>query len=268
MFLHTNPQICALFGAALSLGLAAAQTAHADELLTNGGFETGNLNGWTVLNSPPAIRPEPFPSLPTPSTPTSLPTDPPRPLPNWLPSARNPAPFTPFPTAWGRERICCFKTLWFPSTPGSSASGSTCSSATGTARERSTSPAADHAQVDAQLNLLPTQFARVDLLTAGANVFSIAPADIVKAMYAGVDSGTPANDYIHYSFDVTNLVQRGSSYQLRFAEVDNQFTINQGVDNVSVTSDTPEPGTFGLFLGMGLTGASLLRRRRSRAARR
>jgi hypothetical protein len=117
----------------------------------------------------------------------------------------------------------------------------------------------------------PTQFARVDILTAAADPFSTAAADIVGNFYLGEDAGNPPNLYTSYSYELSSLLTPNTAYQLRFAEVENQFVLNQGVDNVSIlatggsiATETPEPGGPALLTGLGLCGSvlSALRRRR------
>ncbi|MDQ2946414.1 MAG: hypothetical protein M3Y27_10805 [Acidobacteriota bacterium] len=88
----------------------------------------------------------------------------------------------------------------------------------------------------------PNECARVDLLTATAAPLSTAPADVIRNFYSGNDLPLAANPhpYTHYSFDITANVVPGGTYQIRFAEADNQSFFNLGVDNVSilVTPDT------------------------------
>ncbi len=99
----------------------------------------------------------------------------------------------------------------------------------------------------------PTENARVDILTAGAGAFSIAPSDIVTNMFVGADPlGDNPNQYTSYSYNLTGLLP-GSTYQLRFAEADNQSYFNMGVDNVSLLATVPEPATLTL-LGSALLG--------------
>ncbi len=110
----------------------------------------------------------------------------------------------------------------------------------------------------------PNQHARVDILSASAGALSTAVGNVITNLYLGVDGPAP-NPYTSYSFDLTALLAPGTSYQLRFAEVDNQYFFNQGVDNVSILADAaqvPTPATLALF-GLGLTALS--RRRRSKA---
>jgi hypothetical protein len=118
----------------------------------------------------------------------------------------------------------------------------------------------------------PNQHARVDILTAGATPFSTAPADIVGNFYLGVDPGVDPHPFTPYSFNVTGMLAPGTSYQLRFGEVDNQFFLNHGVDNVSIDAElsvaptgVPEVSSFAawtLCLGAILCGRSVKRRRR------
>ena len=56
--------------------------------------------------------------------------------------------------------------------------------------------------------------------------------------------------YTNYSFNIAPVVGGGGTFQLRFAEVDNQGNFNQGVDNVSILTTVPEPSTLAL-LGIG-----------------
>ncbi len=108
----------------------------------------------------------------------------------------------------------------------------------------------------------PTQYARVDILKSTASPLSTTASDIVSNLYSGEDAGNPPNAYTLYRYDLSGLLQPGSTYQLRFAEVDNQFVINQGVDNVSLTAVTPEPGTLGLLVSLAGFGRLLKARLR------
>jgi len=108
------------------------------------------------------------------------------------------------------------------------------------------------------------QHARVDILRAGADDLSTAAGDVVSSFYLGVDNpgGAVPNPYLHYSFDLSGVLTPGQSYRLRFAEADNLSSLNQGVDNVSLTAVTPEPGVLALLWGTAITGGICLRRRR------
>ena len=118
-------------------------------------------------------------------------------------------------------------------------------------------------------NSNPNQHARVDILVAGANLFSTNPADIVGNFYLGSDPfASNPNPYTSYSFDINSLVGAGGSYILRFAEVDNQVFFNQGVDNVSIeftpdgNATVPEPTSSLSLLAIGTLGAvSTLKRK-------
>jgi hypothetical protein len=105
------------------------------------------------------------------------------------------------------------------------------------------------------------QHARVDILTASADPFSTAAADIVFTLFLGADADRPAawDDTIS---NLTSLLLPGNSYQIRFGEVDNQFFFNQAVDNVSVIASIPEPASWAMLIaGFGLVGAAARRRR-------
>jgi len=108
------------------------------------------------------------------------------------------------------------------------------------------------------------QHARVDILRAGAGDLSTAAADVVSSLSLGVDNpgGATPNPYLNYSFDLASVLTPGQSYRLRFAEVDNLSSLNQGVDNVSLTAVTPEPGVLALLWGTAISGGICLRRHR------
>lgn len=104
------------------------------------------------------------------------------------------------------------------------------------------------------------QFARVDLLDASAGNFDLG-SHVLANFYASVDPGAAPNSYTHYSFDISSYVSAGGTYRLRFAEVDNQLYLNMGVDNVSVQSISGVPGPAAMLAFAG----GLLARRRRRA---
>ncbi len=108
-------------------------------------------------------------------------------------------------------------------------------------------------------NVFPTECGRVDILTADANPFDTG-AGVVQNLYSGSDAGANPNPYTHYSFA---LSLAPGTYQLRFAEADNQLFFNMGIDNVEITSGTaaPEPGTL-VFFGTGIIGVAAAIRRK------
>ena len=110
----------------------------------------------------------------------------------------------------------------------------------------------------------PNQQSRVDIITTSADPFSVAAADVLFPLLA------PNADtlvYQMFAMDLTAFLQahEGETLRLRFAEVDNQFFFNMGVDavNLDVVSEVPEPATLVLF-GSG-AAAVFLRSRRSRS---
>jgi hypothetical protein len=112
------------------------------------------------------------------------------------------------------------------------------------------------------------QHARVDILTAAALPFSTAAADIVGNYYLGVDAGVDPHAFTSYLFSLTATLAPGTTYQLRFAEVDNGGYYSMGIDNVSILAETasqvPEPTSLIVWslLAMTLGSAGWWRRRK------
>lgn len=123
-------------------------------------------------------------------------------------------------------------------------------------------PIVDPAGLDPEV--FPNQHARVDILASDASPFDTEDG-VITNLYLGVDEGEDPNEYTDYAFDLTAFLTPGETYRLRFGQVETEFFLNVGVDNVSMLADAaavPEPAALGL-LGMGLLGVAGLRRRQA-----
>jgi hypothetical protein len=109
----------------------------------------------------------------------------------------------------------------------------------------------------------PNQNAEVDILTGGADPFTNSSADIVATLWGpGGDPVTSPNPWATYA-DTLSLA--AGTYQIRFAETDNQSYFNMGVDNVSVS--VPEPSTWALLaFGFASLGLASIRKKHQAAS--
>ena len=79
------------------------------------------------------------------------------------------------------------------------------------------------------------QHARVDILSAVAGTFDTG-SGVIRNLYLGVDGYAPILPYISYVFDLSADLAPGETYILRFAQTDNLNPLNMGIDNVSIKS--------------------------------
>lgn len=112
--------------------------------------------------------------------------------------------------------------------------------------------------------LANNQHARVDILTSGAAGLSTSGGDVVANFYLGVDPfATNPNPYTINSFDITGIVTPGSTYQLRFAGVNNIAPLNMGLDNIDIvvaSAAVPEPSSL-VILASGVAWFGVRRMR-------
>jgi hypothetical protein len=104
------------------------------------------------------------------------------------------------------------------------------------------------------------QQARVDILLVGPDPFSVASSDVLLNLFQTNPGDPLISGYTTFTADLTALLQAnlGQTLRLRFAETDNVFFFQLGVDEVSletaqVPAQVPEPGALLLF-GSGLAG--------------
>jgi PEP-CTERM motif-containing protein len=109
------------------------------------------------------------------------------------------------------------------------------------------------------------QQARVDITSVAASPFSVAAADVLANVFQTIVGSPAVTGYNTITVNLSALLaaNAGNSLRLRFAEVDNVFTFQFGVDRVSLETSVPEPASMTL-IGLGLAGA-LFRRRRVQA---
>jgi len=105
------------------------------------------------------------------------------------------------------------------------------------------------------------QVGRVDILTAGAGAWDISSNGVVQNLLLNAGSFTNYGTTIawnHSSFDLSGLA--AGTYQLRFANGQNAYFQEFGVDNVQLSAVVPEPTSIAL-LGLGLLCAGVVRRK-------
>lgn len=88
------------------------------------------------------------------------------------------------------------------------------------------------------------QRARVDIMLASADPFSLLAADILMQVYETAVGDALVSGYTTISRDISALLaaNEGQTLRLRFAETDNLAPLQMGVDNISVEA-VPAPGT-------------------------
>lgn len=103
------------------------------------------------------------------------------------------------------------------------------------------------------------QQARIDILAAGADPLSVAPGDILQNVFLTTVGSPLLSGYTDFSVDVTAAIaaRAGQSIRLRFVEVDNVNIFNFGVDDVSL--NVPAPSA----LALAAASALFIRRRRT-----
>jgi hypothetical protein len=110
------------------------------------------------------------------------------------------------------------------------------------------------------------QQVRVDLLAPSADPFS---TTVLQTLFQTQPGDPLVSGYTLHQFDVAGLLQAhaGQTLRLRFAEVDNVFFLNAGVDAVNLAINAapiPEPATaWMLLLGIGGLALAVRRTRRS-----
>jgi len=238
-------QIHTYLFALLSLFFAHTAQAAVIDLITNGDFETGDFTGWTSTDLLPGSG-QFFIDTPGTTTPTSGQATAPNPTGgNFYAVSDQGGPgthaieqtfFVPFDVLT--------LTLTFDMFVNNQAAATI---------------------VDPMFGLnhtglpMPNQHGRVDILSAGSAAFDTG-AGVITNLFIGADPiANNPNPYISYLFDLTGLLT-GGSFDLRFAETDNQLFFNLGVDNISLIATTvPEPNILFLF-GAGLVLIGVTRR--------
>jgi hypothetical protein len=234
-------RVTLLLGLAVTVGLAAAI-----ELIINGGFETGTFAGWSVSDQAGGSG-------------------------SWFVTGAATTPLSGFPTVGPASGS--FYAVTDQTGPGAHVLEQSFTVPIGATsvvvsfdmftNNQNGTAFVDPSGLDFTSGgtSAPNQHDRVDILTFTAGAFSTAPADIVDNLIAPAGDPAGPNPYTHYIFDISGLVTPGTTYVLRFGEVDNQFFFNQGVDNVSIVANgAPEPATLALA-SLALAGLAFARRR-------
>lgn len=231
--------------------LLATFGVHAGELISNGGFETGDFTGWSVYEAGTlgAVSVESGLVTPNSGKPTMGPASGTYYALMDDPAASANALIQTFSTGPVQSAVLSFNMFVNDHNP----SGEVLIDPTGL---DATTGGSDS----------PNQHARVDLLSVSASPFDTG-AGVLKTFYLGGGTGRLFNNpYTAFAgFDVTDVLAAGGTFQLRFAEVNNENFFNVGIDNVSLqVTPVPEASTWAMMLaGLALTGLITHRRRQA-----
>lgn len=226
--------------APLALSLILPAAASAQQMITNGGFESG-LTGWTVANQADGNG-------------------------DWFSTAGVESPLSFF--AIPGPQAGSLYAVTDQTGPGSHmlfqtfTIGGPVSSATLSFWHfiQNSAVAASGAQNDLNYTSDPNQHVQVDLLSGDISGNPFGGTVIGNFFFGGTDFG-----WTNYSQDITALLSTPGTYSLRFAEVDNQSFFQYGVDNVSLAVNTvPEPGTYAL-VAVGMLALAGVKRRTRKA---
>jgi hypothetical protein len=228
--------------------------AHADQLLTNGDFETGDFTGWTEVDQTPGYNGGPPAGTFSISTPGFFtPT-------NGDPTVPNPSGGSSYAVddEGDPSSSVLYQSFVVPPNEGRL----TLTFQMFINNYNGTSDAPNTLDFT---SAAPNQQVRVDILNNIADPFSVDPVDVEENLFTSTsinDSVSPfPNDYATYSFDLTGLDAAPGTYYVRFAQVDNEQVQVVGVDNVSIIA-APEPSTYALMLaGLALLGFAVKRKR-------
>jgi len=226
-----------IFALTLVLALAAAKSAGAALLISNGGFESG-LAGWTRAD---AIGSEgTFAIQSGTASPVNL--DPVPAPPGGIIAAMT--------DAAGPGSHVLYQDFVVPSLPGTAVF--TFDLFIGNRANAFFTPSP--ASLDFSTPAFNQQ-ARVDILRSGTDPFSVSSSDVLLSVLQTHPGDALVAGYTTHSTDLTALLaaNAGQTLRLRFAETDNVFTFQLGVDNVSLNTQAavPEPSSW-LLLGTNL----------------
>jgi hypothetical protein len=209
-------------------------SVHALDLIVNGSFESGNLEGWTIANQDGSNG-------------------------NWFTQSGELSPlsgtFVPGPPKGlfaamtdqtGPGTHVLYQDIVIPGDVGGppTSYGLAFDYYLGNRANSFSSP--DSLNFDVS----PNQQVRVDLLRSGANPLSVASDDVLVNVLRTLSSDPPSNVYNAINFSISvdaTTLSPGQTVRLRFAQVNNQGPFQFGLDNVQFFSTAiPEPASITL----------------------
>jgi hypothetical protein len=218
--------------AAVVFGLAAPSSAHAIPVISNGGFESG-LTSWTKadqIGSDGTFFSQSGTSSPLNGDPVPAPPEGTRAA---MTDAQAPGSHVLYQDFLATADAAALSFALF----------------IGNRASQFATPAP--ASLDFSTPALNQQ-ARVDILKNTADPFSVAATDVLLNLYQTKVGDPLISGYNTITTDVSALLaaHAGETLRLRFAETDNVFTFQMGIDNVRI-GPIPEPASI-LLLGAAL----------------
>ncbi|MFO0891186.1 MAG: hypothetical protein U0790_18835 [Isosphaeraceae bacterium] len=231
---------------ALALGMAGPAPVRGDELIVNGGSESG-LSGWTVVNLPGgdgSFQPQSGLSSPVNGEPVPAPSE---------------GSFAAMTDAQGPGSHVLYQDIFIP--VGLTIAELRFDLFLGNREEAFYAPPTLDFGAAAF-----NQQARVDIIRTAADPFSLLPDDVLQTIYQTNPGDATVSGYLTIVADLGALLAAhgGETLRLRFAQVDNVGPFQMGVDNVRLNA-VPEPSTLLLYVSAGaILGATRLAGRRAR----